>query len=557
MALRFVPANDDLPVDPSLKAHATPREAECIDLVLQYGSARKASAATGKGKDTISDAIRRVKRRVEAAKAPPKAAPVSQVARYILTAAQDDTDVHTGFWSNLQAYARAISAQVIVGGFTYQKGLYEDHATRTAAFRPEVQPYLAHENVDLGPAVFFAKMNILPTAAKPLSGLETHARGKYGIFPHAKVQLVSVPSLVTGTGFAHQMTTGACTVPNYIEKKAGQKAEFHHVVGATIVEIEEGRIHCRQIVATDDGSFQDLDIVVRRGQVSAGHRIESGTWGDIHREKLDPIVARAIWGLDLETGQTVDGDNMVDVLRPRHQIFHDLLDFEARNHHRKGDHHFAFRMLQGGRDSVEAAVKACADFLRQSERPWATSVVVPSNHNDALERWLREADPRQDPPNALFWYRANVAIYEAIERGDEGFDVFQWALARADPRGMEDIVFPPRGGSYVVCQASGGIECAIHGDQGVNGARGSPMNLARVATRMNTGHTHSPSILDGVYTAGLCGLMDQGYNNEALSSWSHTQIVVYPNGKRSLVTIIDGRWRATPPSVPHVSALAA
>jgi hypothetical protein len=95
----------------------------------------------------------------------------------------------------------------------------------------------------------------------------------------------------------------------------------------------------------------------------------------------------------------------------------------------------------------------------------------------------------------------------------------------------------------VICQAAGGIECALHGDQGPNGARGTPLNLTRVATRMNTGHTHTASIYDGVYTAGLCGLMDQGYN-EGASSWSHSQVVTYASGKRTIVTFRDGLWRA-------------
>jgi hypothetical protein len=547
MALSFVPPNDVYAVDPSLKAHATPREAELIDLANRHGGTRAAERALGLGNDTIGHAARRAKKRMEKGRAAAKPAPLPRVARYLLTAAQDDTEVHAGFWVNLLAYARAIDARVIVGGFTYQKGLYEDHATRTAAFRAEVQPYLEHENVDLGPLIFFAKMNTLPTAVKPLSGLETLARGKFGVFPHAKVQLVSVPSMVSGLNYAHQMTTGACTVANYVEKKAGLKAEFHHQIGATLVEIDDaGRVFCRQVIATDDGSFQDLDAAAREGVITFGHRVEAITWGDIHREKLDPVVSRACWGLDLETETITDADNMLDVLRPRHQFFHDLLDFETRNHHRKGDHHFRFKMIQRGTDKVEEGVAACARFLRQTERPWSASVVVPSNHNDALERWLREADPREDAANALFWFRANTAIYEAIEREDKGFDVFQWALARADDRAMVDIAFPPRGGSYITCQAAGGIENAFHGDQGPNGARGSAASLIRVAIRMNVGHAHSPAIWDGVYQGGLCGMMDQGYNNEALSSWSHTQIVTYPNGRRTLVTVVDGKWRAAP-----------
>lgn len=558
MALTFIPTNDDFAVDPALKAHATPREAELIDLANQHGGTRAAERALGLSNDAVGGAVRRARKRMEKGQAPATPAPLPKVDRYLLTAAQDDTDVHAGFWTNLLAYARAIGARVVVGGFTYQKGLYEDHATRTAAFRPEVQPYLEHENVDLGPLIFFAKMNTLPTAVKPLSGLETMARGKFGVFPHAKVQLVSVPSLTSGLGYAHQMTTGACTVANYVEKKAGLKAEFHHQIGATLVEIDDaGRVFCRQVIATDDGSFQDLDAAARGGVVTYGHRVEAITWGDIHREKLDPVVARACWGLDLEAEKPADADNMIDVLRPRHQIFHDLLDFMTRNHHRKGDHHFRFKMIQRGTDSVEAAVDACARFLRLTERPWSTSVVVPSNHHDAYERWLREADPREDAVNALFWFRSNAAMYEAIERADDGFDVFRWALARSDTRNMDDIVFPPRGGSYIVCQASGGIECAFHGDQGVNGARGSPQNLTQVAVRMNTAHRHSPGILDGVYTAGLCGMMDQGYNNEALSSWSHTQVVTYSNGRRTLVTVVDGKWRAAEAKSAAVASRAA
>jgi hypothetical protein len=465
--------------------------------------------------------------------------------RYLLTAAQDDTPVHMPFWQNLLAFSEHIDAEIMVGGFTYQKALYEDHVTRTAAFAAAVGPYLRHDDVDLGPLIFFGRMNILPTAVKPLSGLETHARGKFGVFPHAKLQLVSVPSLTAKGGAAHQMTTGACTMPNYIEKKAGQKAEFHHVIGACLVEVDvAGRVFCRQISAADDGSFQDLDCRVRAGAATTGHRIEAISFGDIHREKLDPLVAMALWGLDLERDAVVSTTGMYDALKPRHVFLHDLLDFEARNHHRRNDHHFLFRMIAGGTDKVEAAINACAGFIRHLDRDWCTTVVVPSNHHDAYERWLKETDPRLDPINALFWFRSNTAVYEAIEAEDRAFDVFRWALARADTKNMDDIVFPPRGGSYVICQDTGGIECAIHGDQGVNGTRGSPLNLSRVATRMNTGHTHSPSIIDGVYTAGLCGLMDQGYNNESLSSWSQSQILVYPNGKRSIVTLVDGLWRA-------------
>lgn len=465
------------------------------------------------------------------------------VRRWLLTAAQDDTPVHAAFWANLNAYADAIGAEILVGGFTYQKGLFEDHASRSAVFAAAVQPFLRHENEMLGPLLFAAQMNILPTAVRPLSGLETYSRGAWAVFPHAKAQFASVPALPGGRP-AQVMTTGACTLPNYIEKKAGLKAEFHHMIGAIIVEVDDcERIFCRRLSAIGDGSFQDLDAAVRDGAVTYGHRIEALTPGDLHIEKADPEVFLSTFGYCIEREAIVSESSLLHILRPRHVAWHDILDMMARNHHRRGDHHFAFQMIAGGTDRVEDATRAVTRFLRATAFDWLTSVVVASNHNDALQRWLREADPRLDPVNARYWCELNAEMYRQIEAKKSDFDIFRWAIGRHDPNGLEDIVFVPRGGSYQVCQSLGGIEIGQHGDEGPNGARGSALGLTRVAMRMVIGHGHSPCELDGVMMVGLSGLLEQGYNSGP-SGWSHTHGLTYPNGKRTLLTLWDGKWRA-------------
>ena len=474
---------------------------------------------------------------------PPVSLPDLTVRRVLMTSAQDETPIHKAFWDNLLAYARHLGAEVMVAGFTYNKSLFEDHASRTAVFAEAVQPYLQHENVDLGPIVFAAKMNILPTAVRPLSGLETYTGQKWGVFPHAKVQLVSVPTFVGGQT-KMIMTTGACTEANYIPKKAGLKAEFHHVIGATIVEIDKkNRLWCRQINASGDGAFQDLDAVARDGKVTTGNRVEAITWGDCHVEQADPHVYMAQWGVDIATMQLTTRETLLDALRPRYQFFHDLLDFQARNHHRRDDHQHRFEMICRGTDLVEDAVRAVTRFLRQSEREFARSVVVFSNHDDALGRWLKTADYREDVANAEFYLRCQTEVYAAIRREDKAFNIFKWALGYLDERSLEGIDFVDDDQSFVICQAHGGVECGMHGHLGINGARGSPQSFTRTAMKMNTGHTHSASIYDGVYTAGLSGSMDQGYNR-GLSSWSHSAVVTYGSAKRTIITLQDGRWRA-------------
>src|SRR3569623_994691 len=330
-------------IDTALKSVATPTQARYIDAINKHGGIRAAARAEGVVMSAISQSIAQLRRKGEK-RGVAATARRDTVRRWLLTAAQDDTPVDAAFWHNLSAYAADVGATIMVGGFTYQKGLIEAHASRSAVFNETVRPFLIHDNVMCGPLLFAAKMNILPTATRPFSGLETYSRGAWAVFPHAKTQFCSVPALPGGRP-AQVMTTGACTVPNYIEKKAGLKAEFHHTIGAVIVEVDdEDRMFCRQIGAAADGSFQDLDALVRGGRVTRGNRIEALTAGDLHIEKADPEVYLTSFGYDIAAQQVVSESSLIHTLRPRHLVWHDLLDFMARNHHRRGDHHFAFRM---------------------------------------------------------------------------------------------------------------------------------------------------------------------------------------------------------------------
>jgi hypothetical protein len=150
----------------------------------------------------------------------------------------------------------------------------------------------------------------------------------------------------------------------------------------------------------------------------------------------------------------------------------------------------------------------------------------------------------KDPLNARYLVRIERRVVTAASSaGERGFDPFQWAASQPWRPGRHGLSCPATAPFQVCPKAGGGIEIGMHGDEGPNGARGSALALTRVATRMNIGHAHTAGILDGVYTAGLCGSMDQGYNSGP-SGWSHTQIVTYANSKRTLVTFLDGKWRA-------------
>lgn len=467
-----------------------------------------------------------------------------EVRRYILTSAQNNTYVHEKFWDNLIAYRDYLGAELLVGTFSYNINAYGKLAVKRGHapsgsndlwFDTKLLPFIEagdDRNIEIAPGLIWCgRANILPTAVRPLSGFETYTGRASGIFPHSKIELQSIASgKHEATKFNY--TTGTVTQRNYIQKKAGLKAEHAHCYGALLVEVDgEGNWFVRQLNATDDGSFYDLDILVTNSTVQDGFRVEGITWGDIHAAVLDPDVREQCWG----------AGGMVDALQPNYQFMHDLIDFRARNHHDRNDPHVAFRQFVDQKDSVEREMQQAADFLGYSHRDYSKTVVVNSNHDNAFLRWLKECDYRRDPPNAVYFLQSQLAIYEAIEKGQDLFPV-EWAMRRA--KCPEGVKFLREDESFVICRDKhGGIECGMHGHLGVNGAKASPLSLSKMGRKANTGHTHSASIIDGMYVAGVSATLDMTYNRGP-SSWSRSHIITYRNGKRCIVTMWNNKWRA-------------
>ena len=484
--------------------------------------------------------------------------PLEHTRYFILTSAQDSSDIHADFWKALNVYAGWLGeCEIIVSGFTYSKKLFEDHDNRSrkVGFHPEIDAFINHERIRIGDEVdFCGEMNTLPTAVTPLSGFATYTRARWGIFPHPKVQLESVATMKHERA-KQLMTTGAITLPNYVRKKAGIKATFHHQIGALLVEMTpDGATYCRHLLTTDldNGSFYDLDRYITSEEVTTGHRVEAISYGDIHHEKLDEEVADLTWGYSVDEQVRWDESNwregdrrndplpLIHSLRPKYEFFHDLSDFTPRNHHNIKDHHFRFaaHTAGGSSNNVQKALAGCASFIKEVARPDCTSVIIESNHDQALLKWLKTADYRDDPENALFFLGCQRWVYAQMANGDHSPDVFQQVLRE---HGVpKEVVFCNEDQSFLIC---GDIECGMHGHLGPNGSRGSPLAISRSGRKSNTGHTHSPAIRDGAYVGGVSGSLDMGYN-KGPSSWSHSHIITYPNGKRTIITLNRGRFHA-------------
>lgn len=481
-----------------------------------------------------------------------------QVKRYILTSVQNNTFLHPG-WVNLKAYAEWLDAlpngscEFMVGTFSYAIDAYGAKAVKRGKWKPdvgslwyapEIEEHIRDERIELAPGlVWCGEMNILPTAKHPLTGLETYNGRKSNIVPHTKITMESVPSM-RREGTKLNFSTGTITMRNYIQKRAGIIAEAHHSYGGLLVEVaDNGDWFVRQLHIDHNGQVYDLGpddgkpgaVLIADKKVTRGAPVDSIVWGDIHTAEMEPWVRETGWGAS-------DRKGMLDVLRPARQIMHDIFSMRSRGHHEMKDFHALYEKRAAGMDSVEAEVAECAEFLRSSSRKWCETVIVLSNHDRHLNRWLRDEDPRKDLLNAKYHAHLQETLLDAIDRREVSFNVLAFALGE---KGLpESVRFLGEDESFVICRdVDGGIECGLHGDLGSGGARGSTRNLTKLGRPLIKGHDHTAAIRENVYSVGACSLEFPYMKGPSAHSVSH--VVTFPNAKRQIVTMWRGRWRAS------------
>ncbi len=463
--------------------------------------------------------------------------PVILSKRFLVTSAQNNTEVHLPFLRNLEAYATHMEAQLIVFPFIYNKNAFQNgEGSDDIWYASEIRQYLQNESVWLAPdnettdKVAAMAFNILPTVKNPLGGMkEAIGSAQALIVPHATLahECVAVLGAQYGAVVPSMYSTGTITQRNYIQQQAGHKAENRHCFAALIVEFNEfGQFWIRQIETDETGIFCDLKNVVSVELVTENEKtVEVINYGDIHAEKLDKAVAAIQW-YENSGGRA----SMLDYFRPSYQMAHDLLDFQALNHHNRENHyHMAENQISGR--TVANDLEDVGGVLESMFRPWCRTVVVRSNHDDALDRWLADAkyEPRKDPANALFYYQLQVQAYSSLKAA-EHFDSLPIALGLAG-QNASVAEFLRASQSFKV----GPVELGEHGHSGTNGSRGSPKQFSSM--KCTTGHTHTPSIYGGCYTAGVSGKLAMGYNETGASSWQHACVLQYKTGFRTIVQV--------------------
>lgn len=432
----------------------------------------------------------------------------------IVTAAQNNTEIASAFWQNMVAYAEKIGAKIVVAPILYNKSAWnqpDDMTGQNIYFDPKVKPYMRDDRFTVHGVTVLANAHVLPTAKNPLSGFESATdAGQSIVIPASKIALKTMPRL-KGEPLKIVQSTGAVTVCNYVQRKAGTVAELEHNYGFTVIE-PGGKIRSVECMNPDDGGFFDFDGEQVNEQGIRSKNPSALIFGDIHAEKLPIERLNALTNLAVK-------------INPCNVIFHDILDFSSRNHHNRESSLFRFKADSEGH-TVENDISKVAQVLNAFES--YAPIVVDSNHDRALERWLDEADYREDSQNAILFLELQLARYRATMNG-EHINLLEYAVTEPFGRCYNTTFLQPDESFKVA-----GIECGNHGDRGPNGARGSLQAFRAIGEAMVIGHSHSPGIAGKVYQVGVSGSLDMGYN-VGPSSWAHAHCIIFANGQRQMI----------------------
>lgn len=461
--------------------------------------------------------------------------------RYVITSAQNATPVNKDFLKSILNYCNINDAELLVIPTRYRNptSIWSDKSKADEWWSPDVAEYIQDYSRKLGKSLeYMGHIKIQPTAIRPLTGFESYTGISSGIFGHPKIQLLSVatpseslPKLLS--------TTGSITERNYTDSKAGHKGAFHHSFAAIVAEVDsEGHHHIRHIHWSDtDRGFYDLDSFYGANKHKTGISALALITGDSHVEFMDPKVSNA----------TYNGpESLCGLLKPKYRVWHDVTDFYARNHWHIGDDILAVGKHKFGRNNVEAGLQQAVDFIDDNVMEGTIDVISKANHDEAFDRWLQRKDINgvTDPENAQFFHYMKYNQLRNIEMtptGFQSFDPFAWWAKNPDQqRGLKNpnVIFLKRDEPFEIAD----IEVGFHGDKGSNGARGSLVAFSKIGPKVVIGHSHSPGICEGAYQVGLSARRELEYQSGP-SSWMHTHCIIYPDGSRTLIHIIDGKYR--------------
>lgn len=429
--------------------------------------------------------------------------------KYIVTSAQYNAGVNKGLLANMLNFAKKHKVDKILVFPMRGKYIEETNLSK------DLLEFELADKLRLNSNLMLKSIEALPQQIDPFFGLSGKFSRDYShIIPSPKIRYKSIAN--TSKYPRALMTTGAITKPNYkMHTRIGQLANEQHQYGFVYVEIVNNTIfNARQIEATTNGDFHYLTEKYYNGKVLKENP-EALILGDWHQGDTCPKVRKA----------TI---KMIEDLKPKRVVFHDLFNGHAINHHEELHLLSELRSIRDKRFGLKQEMTGVYNEMKffAEKFPEVKFLVVRSNHDDFLERYVQERRFVHHGQNFMF-------VCELIPRLiDEKKIPLKEALSLIGAIPF-NFHFIQEDDSYRVR----GVELGIHGHRGANGSKGSPKQFSKLNLRTITGHTHTPELMANGMVVGTSTKLRLNYTHGA-GSWLNAHGILYPNGKYGLITLI-------------------
>ena len=445
--------------------------------------------------------------------------------RFIITWAQNNTPIHAKFLKNIEKYAEFIEADihVIAGRYKNPTSVWSAEQENEEFWDDRVVKYLDANRHDIHKYLsILSDIKIPPTAVNPMTGMQALSGVNSCVFGSPKVQMEMIPVL-DGNAPKMMLTTGAVTMQNYTDSKSGKVGEFHHTFGFVVVEIKDNEIFFVRQVTSDDknGNFSDLYYRVENGLIKPIKTMEAIILGDLHCGHHDIDVLNT----------TV---NMMYKILPKHVILHDVFDGDSISHHQMKDPFVQYGKEVQGTNDLGKEIDDMMVIL-DNFKEFENVVIVRSNHDDFVDRWLKNEDWKKQPTfkNAPLYMDLSARLLRQYATGDEVIGVIPELIKERFPK----FKTLGRSASYRVKD----WELGQHGDIGSNGSRGSLLQFRKLNTKIVVGHYHSPGRKDGALAVGTTTRLRVGYNNGP-STWLQSHVIIHNDGRAQHINFINGEF---------------
>lgn len=438
---------------------------------------------------------------------------------FLITWAQSNTEPNHGMLQNLEAYAKYLNAEILVIAGKYRNVTSPASEQKEGdVWHPSLEKYLVANRQDIHKFVtVLADVRIQPTASAPLNGVYHMTSEKTCIVGHPSIHLQTAHVLDSYPA-KFLMTTGAITKNNFSKTRAGQVADFHHVYGAVIVEIkDDNTFFTRQITCDKKGNFIDLYYEVKDAKISRVNEIECLAMGDVHVGDHDEKIIDSTLNV------------LCKKLYPKNIVLHDLLNCTSINYHEATNPYIQYQLEKEGKNSLAKELDEMLEWLKKVEK--YNVIVVRSNHEDFITRWLKE-DWRKaaTPKNSLEYMKFGAAMLDGKA-----------------PNGILPYIINQKYPKIKCLGTNEGLviknwEVGQHSHQGKSGSRGSLQQYVALSIKCILGHQHTIARNKGAVMVGTCTKLRVGYNNGP-SNWINGHAIIAKNGKvQSIIMNKEGEF---------------